>query len=150
MATTTLRLKPVTTGPSIRPEQVRFGPFEFHTETYELKKSGRQVRLRPQAAKVLATLTNRAGQVVTREELKAEIWGSETFVDFENGLNLCIRQIREVLDDDAAAPRYIETVPRRGYRFIAPLADTAEAVTPAVHVEAISPLPKQNHRQRFP
>ena len=108
------------TGPSLNSEQVRFGPFEFDPHTYELKKSGRHVRLRPQAARVLSVLTRRAGQAVTRDELKTEIWGSDTFVDFENGLNLCIRQIRAALDDDAETPRYVETLSRRGYRFIAP------------------------------
>ncbi len=107
------------TGPSLPSEQVRFGPFDFDGHTCELKKSGRPVRLRPQAARVLSVLTRRAGQVVTREELKTEIWGSDTFVDFENGLNLCIRQIRAALDDDAETPRYVETLSRRGYRFIA-------------------------------
>jgi len=115
----------VATGPSLDPAQFRFGPFEFDTQTCELKKLGRQIRLRPQAVRVLAILVARAGQLVTREELKAEIWGSETFVDFENGLNLCIRQIRATLDDDAVMPRYIETWSRRGYRFIGSVAHPA-------------------------
>jgi TolB-like protein/DNA-binding winged helix-turn-helix (wHTH) protein/Tfp pilus assembly protein PilF len=115
----------VATDPSLDPTQLRFGPFEFDQQTCELKKRGRQIRLRPQAVRVLAILVARAGQVVTREELKAEIWGSETFVDFENGLNLCIRQIRATLDDDAVMPRYIETHSRRGYRFIGSVAHPA-------------------------
>src|SRR5262249_42299183 len=72
----------------------------------------------------------RAGELVTREQLKEEIWGQETFVDFEHGLNLCIREIRAALNDDAEAPRYIETLPRRGYRFIMPAEGTAETISP--------------------
>jgi TolB-like protein/DNA-binding winged helix-turn-helix (wHTH) protein len=140
----------VAAGSSLHPEQVRFGPFEFDTHTFELKKSGRQVRLRPQAARVLAALTSRAGHVVTRDELRKEIWGNETFVDFENGMNLCVRQIREALHDDADVPRYIETLPRRGYRFIAPVESKAESVEPSVpYVDVGSPLPKRNYRHRI-
>ncbi|MFY9560602.1 MAG: winged helix-turn-helix domain-containing protein [Terriglobales bacterium] len=102
---------------------VRFATFELNTATGELRKSGMTVKLRPQAAKVLILLATRRGEMVTREELTEQIWGHETFVDSEHGVNLCIRQIRAALDDDADTPRYIETFPRRGYRFIAPIAD---------------------------
>src|SRR5260370_28045741 len=98
---------------------IRFGIFELVVDSGELRKSGRSVRLRPQAAKVLVLLASRPGQLVTREELRENIWGSETFVDFEHGLNLCIREVRAALDDDADTPRYVETLPKRGYRFIA-------------------------------
>src|SRR5215813_1143392 len=108
-------------GPAPNIPLLRFGVFELDTKTVELQKSGRKIRLRPQAARVLAVLAARAGELVTREQLKEEIWGQETFVDFEHGLNLCIREIRAALNDDAEAPRYIETLPRRGYRFIAPI-----------------------------
>src|ERR1700694_1146138 len=97
----------------------RFGVFELDADTGELRKSGRTVRLRPQAAKVLLFLVSRAGQLLTREEIREKIWGNQTFVDFEHGLNLCIREVRAALDDDADTPRYVETLPRRGYRFIA-------------------------------
>ncbi len=107
--------------PAPKESGIRFGVFEFDPQTGELRKAGNRVRLRPQAARVLAILAMRPGQVVTREQLKEEIWGSDTFVDFEHGLNLCIRQIRAALDDDADTPRYVETLPRRGYRFIAPV-----------------------------
>src|SRR5262249_41074559 len=80
---------------------LRFGIFELDTKTGELQRSGRKIRLRPQAAKVLAALARRAGELVAREELKEEIWGQETFVDFEHGLNLCIREIRAALNDNA-------------------------------------------------
>lgn len=98
---------------------LRFACFELNVVSSELRKCGIKLKLRPQAAKVLALLATRPGEMVTREQLKEQIWGSGFFVDFEHGLNLCIRQIRAALDDDADKPRYIETLPRRGYRFIA-------------------------------
>jgi Tol biopolymer transport system component/DNA-binding winged helix-turn-helix (wHTH) protein len=110
---------------SSRNAPLRFGVFELDIDTCELRKSGHDIRLRPQAAKVLAVLASHPGQLVTREDLSKRLWGPETFVDFEHGLNLCIRQIRAVLDDDADNPRYIETMPRRGYRFIAPIRDAS-------------------------
>jgi DNA-binding winged helix-turn-helix (wHTH) protein/Tol biopolymer transport system component len=134
---------------------LRFGVFELNLNTGELHKSGRKVGLRPQAAKVLILLATRGGQLVGREELKAQIWGADTFVDFEHGLNLCIRQIRAVLDDDANTPRYVETLPRRGYRFIAPInrAGYAPAFAAAGHnsnatqAEGLrSGFPLQTHR----
>jgi TolB-like protein/DNA-binding winged helix-turn-helix (wHTH) protein/Flp pilus assembly protein TadD len=111
---------------------LRFGVFELNLQTGELHKSGLKIGLRPQAAKVLILLATRGAQLVTREELKDQIWGSDTFVDFEHGLNLCIRQIRAALDDDANTPRYIETLPRRGYRFIAPVSRNGPAPAFAV------------------
>ena len=109
-----------TTVPTAKPI-LRFGVFEFDQQTGELIKFGRKVRLRPQAARVLSVLLTQPGQLISRERLKEEIWGQETFVDFEHGLNFCIRQIREALGDDADTPRYVETLHRRGYRFIAVL-----------------------------
>lgn len=124
---------------------IRFGIFEFDTQSGELWKAGRRIHLRPQAARVLLVLANRTGQVVAREELKREIWGAGTFVDVEHGVNLCVRQIRAALNDDADAPRYIETLPRRGYRFIAPLdGRTAESAEHASPVHSLAVLPLQN------
>lgn len=100
---------------------LRFGPYELNVSSGELQKYGIPLRLQPQPAKVLILLARRARELVTREEIKAELWGGETFVQFEQGLNFCIRQIRQALGDNADAPLYIETVPRRGYRFIAPV-----------------------------
>ena len=102
-------------------QSIRFGPFELKFGSDELYRDGAPVKLPPQPFKVLALLTTRAGQLVTREELRQEIWGQDTFVDFDKGLNFCIKQIREALGDNAQAPQYIETLPRRGYRFIAPV-----------------------------
>ena len=106
---------------SSRSTSVRFGVFDLDVTTGELHRSGHKVALRPQAAKILVMLVDRPGQLITREEIKDRIWGSNTFVDFENGLNFSIRQIRAALNDDADTPRYVETLPRRGYRFIAPV-----------------------------
>jgi DNA-binding winged helix-turn-helix (wHTH) protein/Tol biopolymer transport system component len=99
--------------------RVRFGVFELDIANGELRKQGKPVRLQPQPSKVLAALAARPGELVTRQELRHEIWDGTTFVDFEQGLNFCIRQIRLVLGDDPEKPQFIETIPRRGYRFIA-------------------------------
>ena len=100
---------------------LRFGVFELDCRAQELRKSGVLMRLPPQPFRILVLLASRPGQVVTREDIRQEIWGYETFVDFERGLNQCVSQIRTVLGDDAETPRYIETLPRRGYRFIYPV-----------------------------
>jgi TolB-like protein/Flp pilus assembly protein TadD len=101
--------------------QVRFGPFEFDPRSLDLRRSGRPIRLAPQPAHVLGTLLARPGEMVTREELRQELWSHDTFVDFEAGLNYCLGRLRAVLGDDARKPTFIETLPRRGYRFIAPV-----------------------------
>jgi DNA-binding winged helix-turn-helix (wHTH) protein/TolB-like protein len=108
---------------------VRFGEFDFDPLAGELRRSGETTRLEPQPARVLALLVERPGEVVSRDELKQRVWSGDTFVDFERGLNYCIAQIRAALGDSASEPRFVETLPRRGYRFIAPLQpDTARAV----------------------
>ncbi|HVT57949.1 MAG TPA: winged helix-turn-helix domain-containing protein [Thermoanaerobaculia bacterium] len=101
------------------PTVLRFDRFEFFLHSGELITDGSRVRLEPQPAKVLAVLACRPGEVVSREELQKEIWPADTFVDFERGLNYCVRRIRIALDDSASAPRFIETLPKRGYRFLA-------------------------------
>ena len=102
--------------------RARFGLFEFSPATGELVREGVPVRLQPQPAKVLALLVGRPGAVVTREELRREVWGNGTHVDFERGLNFCVAQIRTALGDSAESPRYLQTIPKQGYRFIAPVA----------------------------
>ncbi|HEV7646204.1 MAG TPA: winged helix-turn-helix domain-containing protein [Pyrinomonadaceae bacterium] len=97
---------------------IRFGPFELRPRSDELYRDEAPVKLPPQPYKVLLFLVRNSGRLVTRKELQENIWGTETFVDFDKGLNLCIAQIREALGDDAQSPTYIETLPRRGYRFI--------------------------------
>src|SRR5580700_10821495 len=98
-----------------------FGVFELNLDAEELRKGGTPTKLPPQPVKILALLASRAGQVVTREEIQEKIWGDETYVDFEHGLNQCIKQIRTALNDNADNPLYVETLPRRGYRFLAPV-----------------------------
>ena len=102
-------------------QPVRFGQFELFPATGELRRDGIPVKLQAQPAKVLCALVDRPGEIVTREKLKAEVWDRDTHVDFERGLNFCVAQIRSALGDSADAPRYVETVPKQGYRFIAPV-----------------------------
>ena len=104
---------------------MRFGIFDFEPSTGELRREGVPTRLQPQPAQVLALLLTHAGDVVTRKTLREALWGTETFVDFDRGLNFCIAQIRSALGDSADSPRFVRTVPRRGYQFIAPVAGRA-------------------------
>src|SRR5580704_11424843 len=96
-----------------------FGPFELHTRSRELYKHGVRLKLRPQPFQILNELLNRSGDLVTREELRDRLWSAETFVDFEQSLNTSIKELRAALGDSATEPRYVETIPRLGYRFIA-------------------------------
>jgi len=102
-------------------ERFRFGSFEFDASSGDLRRDGLLIRLQAQPAKVLAHLVHHAGQIVAREDLHSTIWGEETFVDFERGLNVCIAQIRSALGDESTSPRFIRTLPRRGYQFIYPV-----------------------------
>ena len=99
----------------------RFGLFEFDAAGLELRREGVLVRLQQQPAQVLAFLIERANQVVSRDKLRNAVWGGQTFVDFEGGLNFCISQIRSALQDDSTHPVYIRTMPKIGYQFIAPV-----------------------------
>jgi Tol biopolymer transport system component/DNA-binding winged helix-turn-helix (wHTH) protein len=100
---------------------LRFRAFELDIATGELRKGGILVKLQPQPFRVLSLLAQRAGQIVGREEIQHELWDGETFVDFDRSINFCVSQIRIALSDDPEKPRYVETLPRRGYRFIAPV-----------------------------
>lgn len=102
------------------PDTIRFGVFEFDRGRLTLSREGRPLRLQPQPAQVLAALLANAGRLVTRDELRQAVWRDDTFVDFDRGLNFCVAQIRTALGDDASTPRFIQTVPKRGYKFIAP------------------------------
>src|SRR2546430_15807857 len=129
---------------------LRFGIFELDPKSGELRKAGVDINLPPQPAKVLVLLATRAGQLVTREELRQEIWGKETFVDFEHGLNSCIKQIRAALDDRPETPRYIENRPRRGYRFIAPVQELSSRVgTAGALSEGLSSTAQRSGVRRF-
>jgi TolB-like protein/DNA-binding winged helix-turn-helix (wHTH) protein/Flp pilus assembly protein TadD len=101
----------------------RFGAFEIDLRSGELRKNGMRLRLSGQPFQILAALVDRPGEVVTREELNSKLWPADTFVDFDHGLNNAVARIREVLDDSSDTPRYVETIPRRGYRFIAPVSN---------------------------
>src|SRR5215470_12513696 len=136
-------LSPVTqTGSeeSLSDRRVRFGVFEVDFRVGELRKNGLKVKLHAQPLAVLKILLERPGEIVTREELQQNLWGSNTFVDFEHGLNKTINKLREALSDNADTPRYIETLPRRGYRFIAPV------TLPSPGPELIPVQPKSKSR----
>jgi DNA-binding winged helix-turn-helix (wHTH) protein len=110
---------------------IKFGTFQLDAEASRLFKSGRVIRLKPQPLRLLQLLVSRPGDLVTRDEIKELLWGTDTFVDFEQGMNTAVRQIREALGDDAERPVFVETVPKRGYRFIAPV--DGGAPPPVVH-----------------
>ena len=99
----------------------RFGVFELDLSAGELRRNGVKLRLQEQPFQVLAILLERVGEVVTREEMRQKLWRSDTFVDFDHSLNTAVNKIREVLGDSPTSPRYVETLARRGYRFIAPI-----------------------------
>ena len=120
---------------------LRFGAFELDLDALQLTRSGRRVHVTPQALRILALLAERAGEVVTREEIRRSLWGADTFVDFETAMNACVSQLRAVLADKPSAPRFIETVPRRGYRFVAPVGRTAVAEPPPTSSSAIAAEP---------
>ena len=124
-------------------ELLRFGVFELNVTTEELRKSGILIRLAPQPLKLLALLARRSGQVVAREEIQQTLWGDETYVDFEQGMNHCIKQIRNALSDSADAPLYVETIPRRGYRFLAPVVTKTIPAPPPRVVESTSGIQTQ-------
>jgi TolB-like protein/DNA-binding winged helix-turn-helix (wHTH) protein/Flp pilus assembly protein TadD len=127
----------------------RFGDFQLDTRAGELRKHGVRLRLQGQPLQLLAALLNGAGDVVTREELRRQIWAADTFVDFDHSLHNAIARLREVLGDSAEVPRYIETLPRRGYRFIAPV-ETVEAVSPSRAAHPEEPRPTSAESKRPP
>jgi Tol biopolymer transport system component/DNA-binding winged helix-turn-helix (wHTH) protein len=117
--------------------KLQFGVYELDRDALELRKQGVPIRLQEQPLRVLATLLERPGEIVTREELRARIWG-DTFVDFEQSLNKSVNRLREALNDDAGQPRYVETVPRRGYRFIAPVTAPVPVARPSTAPGSVS------------
>ena len=128
----------ITTGGAvIRPsnERVRFGSFELDLRAGELRKGGVKIKLHGQPLDVLAMLLQEPGQMVTREELQRKLWAADTFVDFEHGLNKAINKLREALGESADTPVFIETIARRGYRFIGPI----DAAAAPGNVEIVRP-----------
>jgi len=123
-----------TAGPNAsKPAIVRFTVYEVNLRTGELRKHGNRLRLQEQPFQVLALLLGRPGELVTREELRQKLWPADTFVDFDHSLNTAINKLRETLGDSSTAPRFIETLPRRGYRFVATVT-TDEPAAPANQV----------------
>src|SRR5689334_8722278 len=123
---------------SYQTQPVRFGSFELDLRAGELRKEGVRIKLQEQPFQILAMLLERPGQVVTREELRNKLWPADTFVDFDHGLNKAINKLREALGDAADSPRFIETLARRGYRFME---------TPATRpgrIESLVVLPLKN------
>ena len=108
-------------------QPLRFGTFEVNLDTGDLRRNGAKVRLQEQPFQVLAALLEKPGEIVTKEELQERIWKDDTFVDFDRSLATAINKVRQALGDSATRPRFIETVPKRGYRFVGLGADT---VTP--------------------
>jgi DNA-binding winged helix-turn-helix (wHTH) protein/TolB-like protein len=106
----------------------KFGVFEFDAETGELRRNGRTVALEPQPAKALTLLLARAGEVVSRDELRDAVWESDTHVDYERGIAYCLSQIRTALGDSGDNPRFVQTIPKRGFKFIAPVASASARV----------------------
>jgi DNA-binding winged helix-turn-helix (wHTH) protein len=127
----------------------RFGIFELDLNTGELRKGGVKLRLQGQPVQVLTLLLERAGDVVTREELREKLWASDTFVDFDHSLNTAINKVREALGDSASTPRYVETLARRGYRFIAPVQTPVQA-SPARGVAEGAAAPSQPQPREAP
>ena len=132
----------------------RFGVFELDLVAGELRKNGAKLRLQEQPFQVLALLLQRPGDVITREELRQKLWPADTFVDFDHSLNTAVNKLRETLGDSASSPRYIETLARRGYRFIAPVqngvgagsVETDRVSTDRVGTGAFASLPRAKSR----
>src|ERR1700739_434901 len=128
--------------PAPVPTKIRFDTFELDATSGELRKSGILLKLQPQPFRVLLLLIERAGQVVTREEIQRCLWTDSTFVDFDHGINFSINSIRRALSDNAENPRYVETLPKRGYRFI--------GVVEQPHLLKQSAAPKAETDARYP
>ncbi len=124
------------------PELLRFGIFELDLRAGELRKNGLRVRLQEQPFQVLAMLLERPGEIVGRQELQKKLWPTDTFVDFDHGLNKAINKLRDALGDSAESPRFVETIARRGYRFLADV-KAADAVPVRSPEKALRHLPRQ-------
>ena len=121
----------------------RFGPFDLDIEAGELRKHGIRIRIQKQPFQVLRTLVERAGTVVSREELRQTVWASDTFVDFEHGLNAAVNKVRQALGDSSDRAHYIETIPGQGYRFVALAEKQQPSETSAGQLEATTDIPKR-------
>lgn len=130
------------------PEPTVFGPFEINAAAGELRESGIRIRLSAQPMRILLALLARRGELVTREQLREEVWGGTTYVDFDHGLNTAINKLRRALDDSAEKPRFIETVPGRGYRFVGLLERPDASAIPAIEesIDRSEPTTRRNLR----
>ena len=126
-------------GPSVPTESVRFGLFEFDPQSGELRKQGIRIRLQGQPVEILSMLLARPGELVTRDELQKKLWPADTFVDFDRSLNAAIKRLRAALGDSAETPRFVETLARRGYRFIAPVGYPREQAAASLRRRPASP-----------
>src|SRR5262245_29757851 len=127
-------------------QPIRFGLFEFDPRSGELRKQGLKVRLQGQPVEILSMLLARPGELVTREELQKKLWPQDTFVDFDPSLNAAMKRLRSALGDSAETPRFIETLARRGYRFLAPV--DAQLAAPVEAPVALPPPPRASLRYR--
>jgi DNA-binding winged helix-turn-helix (wHTH) protein len=127
--------------PARPPLLLCFGEFEVNAASEELRKAGTLLKIHPQPFRVLLLLVEHSGRIVAREEIQRHLWGDNTYVDFEAGINFCIKQVRDALADDAESPRYIETIPRHGYRFIAAVSrgHLSEQIISFPHVSSVDP-----------
>jgi TolB-like protein/DNA-binding winged helix-turn-helix (wHTH) protein/Tfp pilus assembly protein PilF len=123
----------------VEPRILRFGAFELDVRNSQLRRGGVLVKLAPQQFRLLRCLAENPGHLSTREEIQQNIWGAEVFVDFDRSLNVCIAQLRSALNDDSEAPRFIQTVPRRGYRFVAPVERVDDAPPPPAPPRRVRP-----------
>jgi DNA-binding winged helix-turn-helix (wHTH) protein len=115
---------------------VRFGQFEFNQQTGELRRRGLEIKIAGQPLQILAMLLERPGQIITREQIQNKLWPGDTFVEFEQSLNAAVKRLRGILGESAGNPRFLETVPRRGYRFIAPVEN--QSCGPVLHPLSIA------------
>src|SRR5271156_996761 len=126
------------------PPTIKFGPYVVDLRAGELRKLGAKIRLQEKPLQLLAALAERSGELVTREDLRRRLWSGDTFVDFETGLNTAVSKLRDALSDSAENPRYIETIPRRGYRFLFPVelgnghSPAGEDVKPKIPLRAVA------------
>jgi cholera toxin transcriptional activator len=136
-----------------RPPQriVRFGLFEFRPAIHELRKDGVRIKVQLKPLRILRALTERPGELVTREELCRELWSEGTFVDFESGLNTATNRLRVALNDSAEKPRFVETLPRLGYRFICPVVEASSENPPELisSIDLLTPHPLTQFARRF-
>src|SRR5262249_43801139 len=128
---------------SSRPRKVAFGPFEFDPDSGELRKNSYKLKLPRQPGEILSTLVAHPGEVVTREELRLRLWPGMSSGDFEHGVNAAVNKLRQVLGDAASEPRYIETLPGRGYRFVAAISAASGGILELVPARAaLTPEPQ--------